>query len=177
MTDDERRLGTIDYRDKQVIVRMERRLGAPPAEVWQLLTDPEELPLWLAEVEMEPRVGGAFNLTFENTNSSSRGQITRFEPVSTFEFMWQTGEKFESLVCFALHPTADNAGTDLVLTHTTLHTREGANEYAAGWHHHLDLLAARAAGLAADWNWLQFNDLLEGYTGSMNDERRSTNGE
>lgn len=163
MTSEEQQLGTIDYRENQVIVQMERRLGAPPAEVWQLLTDPEELPLWLAEAEMEPRVGGAFNLTFENTTSSSTGQITKFEPVSLFEFIWQQGETFESLVRFALQPTADNAGTDLVLTHTTLHTREGANEYAAGWHHHLDLLTARAAGLSADWNWLQFNDLLEGY--------------
>ncbi len=163
MTDDEQGLGTIDYLDNQVIVRLERRLSAPPAEVWQLLTDPEELPLWLAEAAIEPRVGGAFNLTFENTTSASNGHITRFEPVSTFEFVWQKGETFESLVRFSLQPTADNAGTDLVLTHTTLHTREGANEYAAGWHHHLDMLTARAAGLSADWNWLQFNDLLEGY--------------
>ena len=45
MTDEEQRLGTIEYAEGRVVVRLERRLNAPPAEVWQLLTDPEELVL------------------------------------------------------------------------------------------------------------------------------------
>jgi uncharacterized protein YndB with AHSA1/START domain len=169
MTGDEGRYGTIEERDGQGIVRLERRLQAAPDDVWTLLTDPDEVELWLAALTIEPHVGGAYTLAFENTGSVSSGAITRFEPPTLLEYRWHEGDATEALVRFALQPTDDGAATDLVLTHTLLRGAAGMEQYAAGWHAHLDLLAARIAGRAADWDWLRFDDLLTEY-GGANDE-------
>jgi len=166
MTGDEQRYGAIEERDGQGVVRLERRLAALPDEVWTLLTDPDEVELWLAALTIEPRVGGTYTLDLENTATVSSGAITRFEPPTLLEYRWHEGEAVESLVRFALQPTDDGAATDLVLTHTLLRGAAGVEEYAAGWHAHLDLLAARLAGRTADWDWLRFNDLLNGYNGN-----------
>lgn len=165
MAGDERRYGTIEERDGRGIVRLERRLQAQPDEIWMLLTDPDEVELWLAALTIEPRVGGTYTLAFEHTATVSSGAITRFEPPTLLEYRWHEGEAVESLVRFALQATADGAATDLVLTHTLLRGVAEVTEYAAGWHAHLDLLAARLAGRTADWDWLRFNDLLAGYNG------------
>ncbi|CAA9578422.1 MAG: hypothetical protein AVDCRST_MAG18-2821 [uncultured Thermomicrobiales bacterium] len=158
--------GTVEERDGRASVRLERRLAATPEEIWPLLTDPEEVALWLAALEIEPRVGGVYNLSFENTDSTSRGHLTRFEPPTVLEYSWREGAAIESLVRFELRATPDAAGTDFLLTHTALDNAASGPEYAAGWHAHLDLLEARLAGQAADWDWLRFNDLLEGYGGA-----------
>ena len=153
--------GTIEERDGRSAVRLERRLNATPEEIWPLLTEPEEVALWLAELAIEPRVGGSYDLAFENTGTVSTGRITAFEPPTLLEYRWREGEAVESLVRFELHPVA--GATDLLLTHTLLRGDSVLSEYAAGWHHHLELLVARLAGRAADWDWSRFNDLLAGY--------------
>lgn len=166
MTQDERQhdgYATREERDGRGVVRLERRLAATPEEIWPLLVEPEEVAIWLAELTIEPRVGGAYTLSFENTASVSRGHITAFAPPTLLEYRWYEGEAIESLVRFELRP--DGGATELVLTHTLLNSASGLHEYAAGWHAHLDLLAARVAGRPADWDWLRFNELLATYSG------------
>lgn len=162
---------TREERGGRGIVRLERRLAATPEEVWPLLVEPEEVSTWLAELTIEPRVGGAYALAFENTASVSEGHITAFSPPTLLEYRWHEGEAIESLVRFALRP--DGEATELVLTHTLLHGAADLREYAAGWHAHLDLLTARLAGRPADWDWLRFNDLMAAYGGEAEaDEAR-----
>ena len=45
-------------------VRFERRYEATPAEVWSALTEPERLARWLADAELDLRVGGQYVLRF-----------------------------------------------------------------------------------------------------------------
>lgn len=160
--------GTMEERDGRGVVRLERRLTATPEEIWPLLVDPEEVSTWLAALAIEPRVGGTYTLSFENTAAVSRGHITAFEPPTLLEYRWHEGAELESLVRFELR-AADAGATDLVLTHTLLRGAADLHEYAAGWHAHLDLLVARLAGRAADWDWIRFNDLMSAYSGKADD--------
>ncbi len=160
--------GTMEEREGRGVVRLERRLAATPEEIWPLLVDPEEVATWLAKLAIEPRVGGAYTLSFENYASVSRGHIIAFEPPTLLEYRWYEGEAIESLVRFELR-AAGAVATDLVLTHTLLHGAADLHQYAAGWHAHLDLLVARLAGRATEWDWARYNGLLAAYSGKADD--------
>jgi uncharacterized protein YndB with AHSA1/START domain len=63
-------------------------VDAPPARIWQLLTDPAELPRWWPDAaELEPRVGGRVVLSFGPGDVS--GEVTTWEPPSALGFTWE----------------------------------------------------------------------------------------
>lgn len=128
-------------------VRLERRLAAPPEEVWHLLVDPGEAAAWLTTLDIEPQVGGFYTLSFSNGMPTSRGHITVFEPPTLLEFGWYEGEAVESRVRIELHP--EGGATVLRLTHTLLHDTDDLQPYAEGWTYHLERLTKQVAGLAA----------------------------
>ncbi len=154
--------GSLGVRGGRGVVQLKRRLMATPEEVWPLLVDPAVVATWLAPLAIEPRVGGAYTLTFENMASVSRGHITAFEPPTLLEYRWYEGEPIESVVRFELR-TVDAGVTDLVLTHTLLHRASDLHRYAAGWHAHLDLLVARLTGRATAWDSARYDELLAAY--------------
>lgn len=166
MTQVDEQLGLMEERNGRGVVRLARRLTATPEEVWSLLVEPEEVATWLANLAIEPRVGGAYTLTFANMPSVSRGHITAFEPPTVLEYRWYEGEAIESLVRFELHAT-DAATTDLTLTHTVLHGAADLHQYATGWHAHVELLIARLAGRVPAWDWARYNELLATYSGKV----------
>lgn len=125
-------------------VRLERRLAATPEEVWSLLVEPDEAATWLTTLEIEPRVGGLYTLSFENGMPTSRGHITVFKPPTLLEFGWYEGEATESRVRIELR--ADGEATVLHLTHTLLEDVEDLQPYAEGWNYHLERLATRLSG-------------------------------
>ncbi len=127
-------------------VRLERRLTATPEEVWQLLVDPEEASTWLSTLDIEPRVGGAYTLSFKNGMPTSQGHITVFEPPTLLEFSWYEGRDIESRVRFELR--GDDGATVLVLTHTLLHGAEDFHPFAEGWTYHLERLETKITGTA-----------------------------
>jgi uncharacterized protein YndB with AHSA1/START domain len=158
--------GTIDphHPHEGAVVRLERDFAATPAELWQLLTDPAELAAWLcAEVALESHPGGAITLRFANTHTTIRGQITHFAPPNTLEFTWSHDHEPASVVRFALRPSPHGPGTRLTLTHTRCNPAEIGN-MAAGWHHHLELLATQLARQPVTWNWTRFHHLHAHYT-------------
>jgi uncharacterized protein YndB with AHSA1/START domain len=62
-------------------------VDASAERVWQLLTDPAELPRWWPDAaELEPKLGGRVVLTFGPGNVS--GEITTWEPPSALAFTW-----------------------------------------------------------------------------------------
>ncbi len=164
MTQIDEQYATREVRDGRGVVRLKRRLTATPEEVWPLLIEPDEVTTWLAALAVEPRVGGAYTLTFENMSSVSRGHITAFEPPTLLEYRWYEGEAIESLVRFELRPV-DAQSTDLTLTHTLLHSAADLHLYSAGWHAHLELLLARLAGHRSEWDEPRYNELLAAYRG------------
>jgi uncharacterized protein YndB with AHSA1/START domain len=63
-------------------------VDAPRERVWELLTDPAELPRWWPDAaQLEPREGGRIVLNFGPGDVS--GEITRWEPPAELGFTWE----------------------------------------------------------------------------------------
>jgi len=107
-------------------------------------------------MEADLRVGGAFVLRFDETDSME-GTITELETGARIVMRWLEVErtadappvfKYDSILRVELTPTAD--GTRLVLTHQHL-TTDSAPGHGAGWHGILGYLQAVCAGERVDW--------------------------
>jgi len=142
-------------------VRFERVLEAPPAKVWDYLTDGEKLGRWFAGGEIEPRLGGEASLTFHHDRLSDTpepiperykgaqgysftGEITAWEPPRRLAWTWPD-DKHPSTVTFELFPHG-KGHTRLVLTHSRLPDRKAWIDVMGGWHSHLGILEDLAAG-------------------------------
>lgn len=136
-------------------VRLERVLPGPIERVWAYLTESEKRGKWLAPGQMEMRVGGRTELTFENSKLSARpqptpeqyqkyecvgfaGRITRLDPPRVLSYTW--GEKWggDSEVTFELTPRGKDV--IMVLTHRRLGDRASMVSVASGWHTHVGIL-------------------------------------
>jgi uncharacterized protein YndB with AHSA1/START domain len=127
-------------------VRFVRTLGAPPAKVWEFLTETARLPEWYGEGKIEPREGGAVSLM----GGSVRGVVTAWRPEKFLGYSWnvfapgETVSKWPvSYVELMLEPAS--GGTTLTLTHRPI-PEAMQNQTAMGWHTYLDLLAAGLGG-------------------------------
>lgn len=116
---------------------------APPDRVWQLLTDPAQLPRWWPDAaELEPVVGGRIVLDFGPGNVS--GEITRWEPPSALAFTWNQSNMpgVELQVSF----TVDDLGggrSRVSVVHSGFEgaPAEARDAVVAGWSHFLPRLA------------------------------------
>ena len=135
------------------------RIAAPPARVFRLLTDPDRIALWFAQVSgIEPRVGGAVEFVFFNDNGSVSvfsGEVTEFAADSRFGFTWHHPDwTFPPL---HVRFTLERAGSE-----TALRLRQSGfaaapamerDIHAEGWDRYLERLAAVADGMRpAGWN-------------------------
>ncbi len=142
-------LGTLMDDGTQRAVRFERHYDAPPEQVWEVLVDPAHVRRWLAEMTIEPRVGGGVAFDWGSTNQDE-GVVQAFEPPRLFEYTWS--REGPSVIRFEL--SQDGDGTLLVLEHTNL-SAEQAISVGAGWHSHLDAMEALLAGspqTASEWS-------------------------
>jgi uncharacterized protein YndB with AHSA1/START domain len=140
--------GTISLDGSTAAVRFERRYAASARELWSALTDADRMRRWLgAAVSIEGRVGGAVRLRWDS-GDEMRGVITAFEPGRLLEYTWcEPALGVESVVRFELR--AEPSGTVLVLEHTQVPADQRAG-FGAGWHGHLDALAAALEGRSLD---------------------------
>jgi uncharacterized protein YndB with AHSA1/START domain len=140
--------GTVSVDGSAAAVRFERWYAAPAAELWSVLSDPERMARWLgAEVYIEAWMGGAVALRWPGGEQMD-GVITVFEPDRVLEYTWRESTLgVESVVRFELRP--QGSGTVLVLEHTGVPAGQAAG-FGAGWHGHLDALAATLAGQDMD---------------------------
>jgi len=145
-------LGTLEIRDGTAVLRYERRLAHPVARVWRALTEPGELRGWLAEADLEPAPGGAVSLRWLNTDDQgnvavARGSVARWEPPHVLEL----DTDIHGRLRWELAPDGA-AGTRLTFTveHPAL-PAEHVTKVRAGWHIHLEHLAAALAGEPVDW--------------------------
>jgi uncharacterized protein YndB with AHSA1/START domain len=129
-------------------VRFERLYDATPDELWAALTDPDQLPGWLAHASrFELAVGGDVRLDFGD-GDEVYGEIRELEPGRVLEYTWTFSGERESVVRFEIRPR--DQGVQLVLDHRQLPRDVGVG-YSAGWHAHLDMLAAALAGSRLDF--------------------------
>jgi uncharacterized protein YndB with AHSA1/START domain len=154
--------GSIEIDGDQATVVFERRYASPRERVWRALTDPHELSTWMDPAIVELRVGGRFEITFGD--GKMLGHITKLIPEQVLAYTWNEDQADASEVRWEL--ASDGAGTNLRLTHTRL-ARRTASAYGAGWHLHLEMLAAVLAGMNPEWDDARFDQLREGYAGHL----------
>jgi uncharacterized protein YndB with AHSA1/START domain len=71
-------------------IRRRVTLAASPLEVWDALLVPERLGAWFgAEVELEPRAGGAIAFRMPD-GTARRGVVEAVDPPRRFAFRWRS---------------------------------------------------------------------------------------
>ena len=153
--------GTVSHFDEGATVRFEREIEAAIDTVWKAITNEEEIARWLAPCSFSAEVGGMVRIDFGEDEVT--GRVTICEPPHRLEYTWTfTGEP-DSTLLFELQ--AQDGGTRLILEHRML-PAEQAVGYGAGWHAHLDMLAAEIQGSEpVDWD-TRFNEVLASYVGA-----------
>jgi uncharacterized protein YndB with AHSA1/START domain len=167
-------LATLDAYGVQIeplTVRIQRLLPGPVERVWDYMTKSDLRRRWLAAGPMELAVGGEVELTWRNdelTNDAEdrpegmsvehtmKSQVTRVEPPRLLAFGWNNGE-----VTFELEPQGSEVL--LTITHRRLPDRNNVMGVSAGWHAHLDVLAARLAGREPESFWANWTRLRAAY--------------
>ena len=129
-------------------LRFEQVYDLPPEIVWDALVDPDLVSGWLAEADIEPRIGGRFDLDWRH-----------FEPARV-----TTGEIVELLAPQQLVVDTDNFGvTTLRLTQLSTGTRGSSTQLTVV----VDALADLqfTPMIAATWRLSleQLDELLHGH--------------
>ncbi len=140
MTDE---LARLELNDDGEDVRLQRHFLHPPERLWAALTDPDQIKVWLMDLDvLELEVGGA--IRFAADCMGPTGEILTLDPPHVFEYTWTGHDPPLSVVRFELEPT--ESGTTLTLSHTRLPTRSSAIDHAAGWHTHVEWMEAMLSG-------------------------------
>jgi len=151
---------------------LERLLPGSIDRVWSYLTESDLRRQWLAAGPMEMRVGGAVELVWrnnelmENPGTAPEGfgeehrmesEVTELDPPYRLSISWgSTGG-----VTFDLEPVGDMVR--FTVTHRRIPDRSIMLNVSAGWHAHLDVLAARLAGEAPKPFWDHWSSLKAEY--------------
>lgn len=129
-------------------IRVERRIAAPPSDVYAYLTDAVLWARWQGRsAEIEPVAGGLFRMAIGN-GSVAEGRFLDLVPDQRVVFTWgwrgsPTVPPGSSTVEIELAPDGD--GTLLRLVHRDL-PRDDQAIHRAGWDHYLPRLGTAASG-------------------------------
>ena len=157
--------GTIVRDGERASIEFERRLEYSIEDVWEAVTDPEQLASWLGHTVSDRREGGI--ITIESGPQHvpldlrrTTGRILVWEPPHVVEYEWRQMIVEESTVRIEL--AEDGDATLLKLRHRWL-SASNAGGFIPGWHAFLDRLAAHMAGEAVpDWQ-TRFNEVQGEY--------------
>ena len=153
-------------------LKMERLLPGPIERIWAYLTESDLRRQWFAAGEMEQKTGAPVEFVWRNdTLTDPPGtrppdmsgehrmecRITEIDPPRKLAFTFGTS----GIVTFTLSPQ----GRDVLLTlvHARVPDRSILLRVSTGWHLHLDVLAARAAGRNPEPFWDNWNRFAEEY--------------
>jgi len=111
------------------------RFSRSQEEVWEYLTKPELLELWLAKTNFRPQVGHRFHLHGKD-GCHIDCEVVEVKPFTRLSYSWRTTsakdhKPFDSMVVWTLLPDAD--GTELRLLHSGFVTAEDQAGHNAGW--------------------------------------------
>lgn len=132
-----------------------RILPGPADRIWAYLTESNLRRQWMASGVMDMRIGAQFELTWNNNELTDppgrppegfdgkhhmESEITELDPPRKLAFSWgSTGG-----VTFELEPRGEEVL--LTVTHRRIADPTMRLNISAGWHAHLDVLAARVEG-------------------------------
>jgi uncharacterized protein YndB with AHSA1/START domain len=134
---------------------IERLLPGPIERCWAYLTDGKLRARWLAAGEMELKVGAPFELVWRNGELNDppsprpadfpeehrmQGRILAVDAPRALTISWGANSE----VAFTLEPVGQRV--KLTIVHSRVPDRSVLLNVSAGWHAHLDVLAARLCG-------------------------------
>jgi uncharacterized protein YndB with AHSA1/START domain len=143
-------------------LKMERLLPGPIERVWAYLTESDLRSQWMAAGDMPMKIDAPFELVWRNDTLSNppgkrpdgfaavqrmQSRITELDAPRRLAITWDGSGS----VTFDLEPR----GKDVLLTviHRRVPDRAAVLMFGAGWHMHLDILAARLNGQATQPFW------------------------
>jgi uncharacterized protein YndB with AHSA1/START domain len=130
------------------VIRVERRIAAPPADVYAYLTESVRWARWQGEsAEIEPVPGGLFRMTMAN-GATAEGRFIQLVPDARVVFTWGwhgSDALPPGTSTVEIELAADGDGTLLRLTHRDL-PPDQQPVHRAGWDHFLPRLAIAAGG-------------------------------
>ncbi|MDO8409808.1 MAG: SRPBCC family protein [Phenylobacterium sp.] len=143
-------------------LKIQRLLPGPIERVWDYLTQTELRRRWLASGDMPAQTGETFELVWRNDELTDppgarpegfsdehrmASQVVAMEPPRRLVITWGVQSEVE----FGLEPR----GVDVLLSviHRRLPDRESLLNVSAGWHAHIDVLAADLTGGKAKPHW------------------------
>lgn len=156
-------------------LKIQRVLPGPVERVWEYLTKGELRRQWFAGGDMEMKLGASFELVWRNnelTNPPGKlpdgftgehkmtSTIVECDPPRKLAFTWGMGATGQ--VSFTLEPRGGER-TLLTVVHTGLTDPNMCSKVAPGWHAHIDVLAARMAGVEAEPFWDNWTRLKGDY--------------
>ena len=160
-------------------VRIERLLPGPIGRVWDYFVDADKRRLWIGGGVIEPVVGGRVEISVANASLADKddlpppkyagnhgkgsilGTVTACEPPYLLAYQWLHGDDEPSEVRVELEERGGKVL--LTLTHERLPSRDWLLSVSAGWHTHLDILAARLAGEEPQSFWRTMTGLESVY--------------
>jgi len=153
-------------------LKIQRLLPGPIERIWAYLTDSELRRKWLAAGAMEMKIGAPFEFVWRNGELNDppterpadfpeehrmKSRITECDPPRRLTFAWNNSGD----VTFELEPKGK--GVLLTVIHRRLPDRSTMLKVSAGWHMHLDVLAARASGNEPAPFWQGWSRLRDEY--------------
>ena len=138
--------------DGRKILQFVRHIDRPVEKVWGALTIPERVEDWLGKAEIEPRIGGSYNIVFGDDASTATGVILAFDPPKKLAFTWGgRPDPQQPGVVFELEP--EDSACRLTLT-TTFSEDHGSDvaEAVATWHEFLLAIPYAVDGVRLDWD-------------------------
>lgn len=162
--------------DAPATLTIQRLLPGPIERVWSYLVDSDLRRRWLAAGEMPQQAGAEFTLTWRNDELTdppgarpdrfgcehSMGcEVTECTPPRRLAFRFGgAGE-----VSFELEPRGERVL--LTLVHRRIPDRSTLLSVSSGWHAHLDVMAARLAGVDPEPFWDAWTRLEADYDGRL----------
>lgn len=138
-------------------LRMVRRFGASPADVYAAWTRPELLAQWwgphhtrVESAELDARAGGRFRVALVEDNGARHevsGTYREVEPERKLVFTWNWAgapPERESRVSVTFRPVPE--GTELTLVHDRFADPGTATRHRRGWTESLERLSTRFGG-------------------------------
>lgn len=130
--------------DSQTTLRIVRTFDAAPARVFDALTRPDLLAQWFAPSDeltvvvdrFEEKVGGSYRIEMRHQKGDVHTAIGEIREIDrpnrlVYTWKWEGGEMPDTLVTWEL--SADEAGTELVLTHEQFPNEEAKEQHEQGW--------------------------------------------
>ena len=149
MKDDDATDGTVTQDGRHAVIRFERHLPYRVDEVWHTLTRPARALQWWGDLDIDPRPGGRFNLTWLNPTPDG-DRLTMHATVTVFDppRLLETSGDTHGVLRWELSP--QDGDTVLVFASALDLPDEFRTRVLAGWHFHLLALGHTLGGGTVD---------------------------